>query len=101
MRSYYKGEKRTICVEVKRKKKTPFIIEKANYTVQDIDGKTVQQGIASIDSANVMFLLDTALGGYSHEKGRNKYQAWFEVFVADIGKVLLNPVMIVIKPGIK
>jgi hypothetical protein len=48
-----------------------------------------------------MFLLDTALGGYSHEKGRNKYQAWFEVFIADIGKVLLNPVMIVIKPGIK
>lgn len=101
MRDYYKGEKRTICVEVKRKKKKPFSIEYASYVVQDRDGKTVQEGQASVDGTKVMFLMDTTLPGYTDDRSLNPYRSWFEVNIADEGNVLIEAVAVKIQTGVK
>lgn len=60
---------------------------------------TVQEGIGFREDNVVQYLIDTTLPGYRHDKGENVYRVWFEINIADIGKILISPVRVHISPG--
>lgn len=103
MRDLYKGSKRNISKEVRRRVSTPFTLENAYVTITNVADEVVQEGIATIDDSKIIFLVDTTLEGFKHEReGRaNRYTAWFQVEVEATGKLLLDPMNLRVLKGVE
>lgn len=102
MRDLYKGSKRNISKEVRRRISEVFTLTDAYVTITNMGDEVVQEGIATIDDNKIIFLVDTTLEGFTHEReGRaNRYTAWFQVEVAGTGKLLLDPMDLRILKGV-
>ncbi len=102
MRDLYKGSKRNISKEVRRRVSTPFTLENASVTITNVNDEVVQTGAATIDENKIIFLVDTTLEGFTHDReGRaNRYTAWFEVEVYGTGKLLLDPMDLRVLKGV-
>ena len=89
MRTYVKGSKRVIAMQVNRRKPDPFEIQEVTYKVKDSGLNVIEEGQGGIDGNTVFFLLNSVQDHYESEK---TYAVYFHVKIEDLPKEIIEKV---------
>jgi len=96
MRKLYKGEKRSVGMEVVRNEGGAFTVATALYEIRSPTGTVVESGVASIDSPEFYFIFDTT-SDYIEEG--ETYDVFFTITITGISKVIMGKVSVYVSGG--
>ena len=97
IKEVWKGERRYIVFEVRRRKEEDFAVDSVYCRVVDSDGNVIEEGNGEIDDKEVYYFFDTTKAKYIPDK---IYTVCFDVEIVGMPKLLVSNCQVKVKKRI-